>query len=149
MVFVGAQVVKVRLQTAKFPSPAASTSSSVVSPVLGSSRSPVAHSSSLALQYALPVHSPPTFASNSSLEWLKDHACHHLEHDPGKGKAKAGGVSAVGNPNPLSSLATIRQLWKQEGYRFLFAGAAGPIIGLALVDSAFFACYGRCMSVVH
>jgi solute carrier family 25 carnitine/acylcarnitine transporter 20/29 len=39
----------------------------------------------------------------------------------------------------------LAQLWRKEGVRFLFAGAAGPILGLAFIDSFFFASYGRCM----
>ncbi|SCV67117.1 BQ2448_5763 [Microbotryum intermedium] len=49
-----------------------------------------------------------------------------------------------------SSSSTTRpgltSLWKSEGARFLFAGAAGPILGLAFIDSAFFGLYGQFMS---
>lgn len=38
-------------------------------------------------------------------------------------------------------------LWKTEGLTFFFAGAAGPILGLAFIDSAFFGGYGIAMYV--
>jgi solute carrier family 25 carnitine/acylcarnitine transporter 20/29 len=38
-------------------------------------------------------------------------------------------------------------LYRTEGIRFFFAGTAGPILGLAFIDSAFFGLYGRVMCV--
>ncbi|GAA5873131.1 hypothetical protein JCM1840_005577 [Sporobolomyces johnsonii] len=40
---------------------------------------------------------------------------------------------------------SIMSLYRSEGVRFFFAGAAGPILGLAFIDSAFFGLYGRVM----
>lgn len=40
---------------------------------------------------------------------------------------------------------SIMSLYRSEGIRFFFAGAAGPILGLAFIDSAFFGLYGRVM----
>lgn len=39
----------------------------------------------------------------------------------------------------------LRSLWRSEGVKFMFAGAAGPILGLAFIDSAFFGGYGAVM----
>ncbi|KDE03758.1 hypothetical protein MVLG_05762 [Microbotryum lychnidis-dioicae p1A1 Lamole] len=58
--------------------------------------------------------------------------------------------SATAASTHASSTSTTRpglaSLWKAEGARFLFAGAAGPILGLAFIDSAFFGLYGQFMS---
>lgn len=43
----------------------------------------------------------------------------------------------------------LKTLWHKEGYRFLFAGAAAPILGLAFIDSFFFATYGKCMTTFN
>lgn len=49
-------------------------------------------------------------------------------------------LKAVAPPAP-----GLVSLWRAEGARFLFAGAAGPILGLAFIDSAFFGIYGKAM----
>ncbi|KAH8928175.1 mitochondrial carrier [Atractiella rhizophila] len=48
-----------------------------------------------------------------------------------------------------SVVAGLRSLWRTDGYRFLYAGAAGPILGLALIDSAFFGIYGLGMKAMN
>lgn len=48
-------------------------------------------------------------------------------------------------PPPAGQRPGLRALYRAEGVRFLFAGAAGPILGLAFIDSAFFGLYGRVM----
>ncbi|GAA5898026.1 uncharacterized protein JCM6883_000898 [Sporobolomyces salmoneus] len=66
--------------------------------------------------------------------------------------------STSSTPNSSSSLSSgtsqqqqrrekpsIMSLYRSEGIRFFFAGAAGPILGLAFIDSAFFGLYGRVM----
>jgi len=52
----------------------------------------------------------------------------------------------AGSRPPNGTRAGLVFLWKTEGVRFLVAGAAAPILGLAFIDSAFFALYGRTMS---
>ncbi|GAA5992553.1 hypothetical protein JCM10908_002660 [Rhodotorula pacifica] len=42
----------------------------------------------------------------------------------------------------------IVSLYRSEGIRFFFAGTAGPILGLAFIDSAFFGLYGRMMQTL-
>ncbi|GAA94025.1 uncharacterized protein L969DRAFT_92957 [Mixia osmundae IAM 14324] len=58
----------------------------------------------------------------------------------------ASGTSATLTAARASVRPTLRALWEQEGWRFLTAGAAAPILGLAFIDSAFFGIYGRAMS---
>lgn len=59
--------------------------------------------------------------------------------------------SSIKPPLPSPSVPFQRpglaSLWKTEGSKFLFAGAAAPIIGLAFIDSAFFGGYGFAMYV--
>lgn len=58
-------------------------------------------------------------------------------------------VGPTGSHPPASSSSKpgILSLYRSEGFRFFFAGTAGPILGLAFIDSAFFGLYGRMMSV--
>lgn len=68
-----------------------------------------------------------------------------------EGSRAPGDVHSGKHPTPRAERSSNRpglvQLWKQEGPRFLYAGAAAPIIGLAFLDSFFFGAYGRSMSV--
>ncbi|KAI9609873.1 hypothetical protein H4Q26_006862 [Puccinia striiformis f. sp. tritici PST-130] len=117
------EVLKVRLQTN--PSPNLDRPISLDSLLFSRSPSPLHHGQSspatLALQYSI----PPTSSLHTHSSYIQ-------------------------NPNHLTSpntiLSGLRGLWKKEGYRFLFAGAAAPIIGLAFIDSVFFATYGKCMN---
>ncbi|EGG04815.1 uncharacterized protein MELLADRAFT_108184 [Melampsora larici-populina 98AG31] len=123
------EVLKVRLQTN--PS---HTSSDLTSLALSRSPSPVHHCvnyeySSLALKYSIP---PVDYVSNQS--GIRNIPLTHSH-------------SATQLPHFNSTLNGLRALWRQEGYRFLFAGAAAPILGLAFIDSFFFATYGKCMSL--
>lgn len=61
-----------------------------------------------------------------------------------KGKHKTPSVVSAS----IASKANLSfaQLYRKEGSRILFVGTAGPILGLALLDSAFFAGYGIAMS---
>ncbi|BGP28184.1 mitochondrial carrier protein, family 25 [Rhodotorula toruloides] len=54
----------------------------------------------------------------------------------------ASGSSSSAKPGLIS-------LYRSEGIRFFFAGTAGPILGLAFIDSAFFGLYGRMMQALH
>lgn len=123
------EVLKVRIQTNS-----SHISSDLTSLALSRSPSPVHHCvnyeySSLALKYSIP---PVDYVSNQS--GIRNIP---LTHSP----------SAAQLPHFNSTLNGLRGLWRQEGYRFLFAGAAAPILGLAFIDSFFFATYGKCMSV--
>ncbi|MBW0569015.1 hypothetical protein O181_108730 [Austropuccinia psidii MF-1] len=81
----------------------------------------------LALQYSIPPNTLSCVTSASPKDW------------PIQNK-----VSSV-----TSTFSNLKVLWRQEGYRFLFAGAAAPILGLAFIDSFFFATYGKCMSIFN
>ncbi|GAA5858091.1 hypothetical protein JCM8547_005649 [Rhodosporidiobolus lusitaniae] len=50
---------------------------------------------------------------------------------------------SAGAPKPPA--VGLLSLYRTEGIRFFFAGTAGPILGLAFIDSAFFGLYGRAM----
>lgn len=52
----------------------------------------------------------------------------------------------AGSRPPSSTREGLVMLWRTEGAKFLIAGAAAPILGLAIIDSTFFALYGRSMS---
>ena len=56
-------------------------------------------------------------------------------------------VGPTGSHPPAPSKPGILSLYRSEGIRFFFAGTAGPILGLAFIDSAFFGLYGRMMWV--
>ena len=49
-------------------------------------------------------------------------------------------AQATKRPKP-----SLTGLWRAEGLRVFFAGAMGPILGLAFIDSAFFGGYGVAM----
>ncbi|CAD6586615.1 MAG: hypothetical protein CYPHOPRED_003618 [Cyphobasidiales sp. Tagirdzhanova-0007] len=56
--------------------------------------------------------------------------------------------AGAGSRPPSGTREGLILLWRTEGVRFLVAGAAAPILGLAFIDSAFFALYGRTMSIL-
>lgn len=131
------EVIKVRLQTTRIPGPPPGSRS----PSPARHLTPSEPTASLALQYAHPTSAPGQFSPSyptSSLEWLKQNCSAPVE--------PLTPVKKSISRSPLSTTETLRSLWRQEGVRFLFAGAAGPILGLAFIDSFFFATYGRCMS---
>ncbi|KAL7008830.1 hypothetical protein EMMF5_001576 [Cystobasidiomycetes sp. EMM_F5] len=53
--------------------------------------------------------------------------------------------AGAGSRPPASTREGLLLLWRAEGARFLVAGAAAPILGLAFIDAAFFGIYGRSM----
>jgi len=127
------EVLKVRLQTN--PSPNLEHPISLDALLFSRSPSPLHHGQSspaatLALQYSIPpTNGLPSLA----------HASHSICH-PNSRKPSS---------SPSSIINGLKALWKKEGYRFLFAGAAAPIIGLAFIDSFFFATYGKCMNTFN
>ncbi|POY71589.1 hypothetical protein BMF94_5374 [Rhodotorula taiwanensis] len=61
------------------------------------------------------------------------------------------GLSPASSSSATTTTATkpgIISLYRSEGIRFFFAGTAGPILGLAFIDSAFFGLYGRMMQAL-
>ncbi|KAG0147556.1 hypothetical protein CROQUDRAFT_106359 [Cronartium quercuum f. sp. fusiforme G11] len=120
------EVLKVRLQTNPIPD-IIINNTITISP--SRSPSPVHHFnhydlSNLALKYSIPPTPDLNSTTSSALKSL--------------------------NPQSIQFNSTfngLKNLWRQEGYRFLFAGAAAPILGLAFIDSCFFATYGKCMSL--
>ncbi|PLW19722.1 hypothetical protein PCANC_01971 [Puccinia coronata f. sp. avenae] len=126
------EVLKVRLQTN--PTPNLEHPISLDALLFSRSPSPLHHGQSspatLALQYSI----PPTTSSHLA------QSCSHTRNPC---------FSEPLNSSPNTIISGLRALWKKEGYRFLFAGAAAPIIGLAFIDSFFFATYGKCMNTFH
>lgn len=149
------QVLKVRLQTA--PSSTSTPSSS--SPRVGkSSVSPLRSPS-------FPFPPPPTPLGRSAAPAPLPAAASPAQHSPSTlrtpGPAALGAstvpsaapASAPHAPHPAPHGSTsasaarpgLISLYRTEGFRFFFAGTAGPILGLAFIDSAFFGLYGRMM----
>jgi hypothetical protein len=120
----------VRLQTN--PSPNLDHPISLDTLLFSRSPSPLHHGQSspatLALQYSI----PPTGFPHPQSNYIQN--TNHLK--------------SLNSGSPNSIISGLRGLWKKEGYKFLFAGAAAPIIGLAFIDSFFFATYGKCMFVL-
>ena len=125
------EVLKVRLQTN--PTPNLEHPISLDALLFSRSPSPLHHGQSspatLALQYSIPPATSSHLAQSSS----------HIQNPC---------FSKPLSSSPNTIISGLRALWKKEGYRFLFAGAAAPIIGLAFIDSFFFATYGKCMFVL-
>ncbi|GAA5867979.1 hypothetical protein JCM3774_001554 [Rhodotorula dairenensis] len=57
-------------------------------------------------------------------------------------------ATSISSSSSSSSKPGIVSLYRSEGIRFFFAGTAGPILGLAFIDSAFFGLYGRMMQAL-
>ncbi|GAA6015852.1 hypothetical protein JCM11491_007209 [Sporobolomyces phaffii] len=146
------EVLKVRLQTAQthaVPSPSGSSSTFPNSPRVGkSSTSPIM------LSKPTPHPSPATISSPhrhdtttlrttaSSVQIPATSSLHPTS-------SASSTPSSTASPQPSSmqrrEKPSIMSLYRSEGIRFFFAGAAGPILGLAFIDSAFFGLYGRVM----
>lgn len=121
------EVLKVRLQTSRVPS----------SRVGGGSRS-------ASVSPATPV--PPSPASASvPTSLLKSASSLSASASTSRLPASIPIVvpsASVHSHSQAQARPGLRALWRAEGAKFLFAGAAGPILGLAFIDSAFFGGYG-------
>ncbi|GAA5883584.1 hypothetical protein JCM16303_004896 [Sporobolomyces ruberrimus] len=136
------EVLKVRLQTAQThasPSPSGSSSTFPNSPRVGkSSTSPIMLSKPSSSTTQATVTSPNklekstmrTTASSVQLPATSQNSQH---------------PSSSSSSTQRREKPSIMSLYRSEGIRFFFAGAAGPILGLAFIDSAFFGLYGRVM----
>ncbi|KAK4048955.1 hypothetical protein OIV83_004511 [Microbotryomycetes sp. JL201] len=116
------EVLKVRLQTQATPAAAATTAAIAASGHAAATQERVP-SNRVGRSSPPPTTSTSTSSSSLSRQGATTAILHQAQQRPG--------------------LAT---LWRTEGVRFLFAGAAGPILGLAFIDSAFFGLYGRAMA---
>ncbi|GAA6043273.1 hypothetical protein JCM8097_003027 [Rhodosporidiobolus ruineniae] len=145
------EVLKVRLQTSTssshhhHPSPSAPrVGKSSVPPLpspafpfpppptpLGQTPVPAVATASPSTKTVVPPPIPPSGVSPSSSASPSPSAL------PSKGTDKP--------PPPRVGLLS---LYRTEGFRFFFAGTAGPILGLAFIDSAFFGLYGRVMQTL-
>ncbi|GAA5948505.1 hypothetical protein JCM3765_004905 [Sporobolomyces pararoseus] len=144
------EVLKVRLQTAQthaIPSPSGSSSTFPNSPRVGkSSTSPIM------LSKPSPKPSQATITSPSNLDKSSMRTTASSVQLPATSSSQISS-STPNSPATSTSQATsqrrekpsIMSLYRSEGIRFFFAGAAGPILGLAFIDSAFFGLYGRVM----
>ncbi|GAA5820152.1 hypothetical protein JCM3770_005393 [Rhodotorula araucariae] len=149
------EVLKVRLQTSPSPSPTATASTS--SPRVGKSSVPPLRSP------AFPFPPPPTPLGGSAVAPPLPAVASPAQHTPAT--LRMPGPTALGTSNPAlspSSAVTphahaqhhharpgLISLYRSEGIRFFFAGTAGPILGLAFIDSAFFGLYGQMMEKLH
>lgn len=147
-----AQVLKVRLQTA----PSSTATPSTSSPRVGkSSVSPLRSPS-------FPFPPPPTPLGRSAAPAPLPVAASPAQHSPSTLRTPGPtslGASPSATPQPAAASAPhapstgqaaaarpgLISLYRSEGIRFFFAGTAGPILGLAFIDSAFFGLYGRMM----
>ncbi|GAA5940919.1 hypothetical protein JCM3775_006848 [Rhodotorula graminis] len=153
------EVLKVRLQTA--PSSTSTPSSS--SPRVGkSSVSPLRSPS-------FPFPPPPTPLGRTAAPAPLPAAASPAQHSPSTlrtpGPAALGAATRPsaapasaphvphtaphGTPSTSTARPGLISLYRTEGFRFFFAGTAGPILGLAFIDSAFFGLYGRMMEQLH
>ncbi|BGP52389.1 hypothetical protein JCM10450v2_008367 [Rhodotorula kratochvilovae] len=147
------EVLKVRLQTSPSPSPSATASTS--SPRVGkSSVSPLRSP-------AFPFPPPPTPLGGSAaappLPAVASPAAHTSATLRTPGPIALGTSNPALAPSPPAPHAQhqhharlgLISLYRSEGIRFFFAGTAGPILGLAFIDSAFFGLYGQMMEKLH
>lgn len=141
-------VLKVRLQTTRVPT----------SRVGGGSRSSADPNSASSIGLPLsnlghPSTTPPPSSTNSTLQNAVSTSKpsgsgptgSFVPREHPQGGSAAAAALAADHHHGGSNRPGLMQMWRQEGPRFLFAGAAAPIIGLAFIDSFFFAIYGRCM----
>ncbi|TNY22300.1 mitochondrial carrier domain-containing protein [Rhodotorula diobovata] len=150
------EVLKVRLQTA----PSSTATPSTSSPRVGkSSVSPLRSPS-------FPFPPPPTPLGRSAAPAPLPVAASPAQHSPSTLRTPGPtslGASPSATPQPAAASAPhapstgqaaaarpgLISLYRSEGIRFFFAGTAGPILGLAFIDSAFFGLYGRMMEQLH
>ncbi|GAA5935355.1 uncharacterized protein JCM15063_001010 [Sporobolomyces koalae] len=141
------EVLKVRLQTAQThasPSPTGSSSSFPNSPRVGkSSTSPIM------LPTLAPVTSTQATVSNLNSQNALKTAASSIQipttASPKTVPPTSVTASSASHQPSRREKPSIMSLYRSEGIRFFFAGAAGPILGLAFIDSAFFGLYGQVM----
>ncbi|GAA5963303.1 hypothetical protein JCM21900_006549 [Sporobolomyces salmonicolor] len=137
------EVLKVRLQTSQQSHHPSAPSSTTLpnSPRVGkSSTSPIMLPSLSAVQSGnspLPTVASPAVQPSAT---LRQPAPSNAVPPP----TTTAPPSSVMHGQPREK-PSIMSLYRSEGVRFFFAGAAGPILGLAFIDSAFFGLYGRVM----
>ncbi|GAA5887163.1 hypothetical protein JCM6882_009469 [Rhodosporidiobolus microsporus] len=143
------EVLKVRLQTLSSHG-SSSSSHSHSSPRVGKSSVPPLPSPAFPFPpppAPIPSASPATFPVVSS---PAPHSASSLSTPapaappPSTEKTKQGAPPKTEKPQRVGLLS----LYRTEGFRFFFAGTAGPILGLAFIDSAFFGLYGRVMQTL-
>ncbi|GAA5981828.1 hypothetical protein JCM11641_007437 [Rhodosporidiobolus odoratus] len=161
------EVLKVRLQTGASSSSSPSPSSSSHSHSSPSGSSPRVGKSSIPPlpSPAFPFPPPPTplptlTAFSPAVASPSSHSSSTLRVPPHLPSVLSHKPSPLPQPAPTTSAATaastavkervgLLSLYRTEGFRFFFAGTAGPILGLAFIDSAFFGLYGRAMQSLH
>ncbi|GAA5831720.1 hypothetical protein JCM3766R1_004990 [Sporobolomyces carnicolor] len=143
------EVLKVRLQTASthaIPSPSGS-STIPNSPRVGkSSTSPIIFKKPSSSTTQATVTSPnklekTTLSTTASSVQIPSTSTSH----PIPSTSAASNTPHASSAPQRREKPSIMSLYRSEGIRFFFAGAAGPILGLAFIDSAFFGLYGRVM----
>ncbi|BGP04114.1 mitochondrial carrier protein, family 25 [Rhodotorula toruloides] len=150
------EVLKVRLQThpSSHGSPPAPKPASTSSPRVGKSSIPPLPSPSF------PFPPPPTpLGATGAAPPLPavaspiKHTSSTLMTPSPTPSALSSSPAHTSNPSASSSSSHTKvgliSLYRSEGIRFFFAGTAGPILGLAFIDSAFFGLYGRMMQALH
>ncbi|GAA6024510.1 hypothetical protein JCM10207_000400 [Rhodosporidiobolus poonsookiae] len=161
------EVLKVRLQTGFSPSSSSSSSGSSThsSPRVGKSSVPPLPSPAFPfppppapLGGSAPAPSPAAKPFPPSIASPATHTSSTLRANAAPSVAPTGATPAP-LPQPKAGAAAaplpkeaprvgILSLYRTEGIRFFFAGTAGPILGLAFIDSAFFGLYGRVMQAL-
>ncbi|GAA5832269.1 hypothetical protein JCM5353_005688 [Sporobolomyces roseus] len=146
------EVLKVRLQTAQtHASPSASGSSSTFpnSPRVGkSSTSPIMLTKPTASKQATLTSPNARDTSNlrTAASAVQIPSTTNSSVTPSTSTTSTSQSATKQSPaQPRREKPSIMSLYRSEGFRFFFAGAAGPILGLAFIDSAFFGLYGRVM----
>ncbi|GAA5932822.1 hypothetical protein JCM1841_005440 [Sporobolomyces salmonicolor] len=141
------EVLKVRLQTSQQSHHPSAPSSTTLpnSPRVGkSSTSPIMLPSLSAVQSGnspLPTVASPAVQSSATLR----QPAPSNAVPPSTITAPPSSVNQKHQHGQPREKPSIMSLYRSEGVRFFFAGAAGPILGLAFIDSAFFGLYGRVM----
>ncbi|GAA5833394.1 hypothetical protein JCM11251_003481 [Rhodosporidiobolus azoricus] len=149
------EVLKVRLQTSASHSHQGSGQSHAASQHCGSPRVGKSSVPPL-LRPAFPFPPPPTpipSVAPSSFPAVSSpypHGAYTLSTPVPAAAAPpppaAAACAKADKPSPQR--VGLLSLYRTEGFRFFFAGTAGPILGLAFIDSAFFGLYGRVMQTL-
>lgn len=139
------EVLKVRLQTAQtHASPSSSTFPN--SPRVGkSSTSPIMLTKPSSPKQA--TLTSPNTRDTSNLRTTASAVQIPSTNTNSSATPSTSTTSQQSSTHPRREKPSIMSLYRSEGFRFFFAGAAGPILGLAFIDSAFFGLYGRVMYV--